>query len=122
MTPIQIERNREFLKDLRANQLKAAGTMRNLEGGRCCLCVAMDTAIKLGMPIIQQELEEAVQVPPFCVANFYGWPDTNPLIGSGKNTSSAARWNDMGEGMTYSHSEIADKFEETWPELKIPKA
>ena len=122
MTPIQIERNRVFLADLRANPVKAVGSMRNPNGGRCCLCVALDTAVKLGMPILKQELEDAIQVPPACVATFYGWENVNPMIGTGKNTWSAARWNDMGEGSTYSHCEIANKFEETWPELKTPEA
>jgi hypothetical protein len=122
MTKEQIERNREFLKDLRANPLKAVGTMRNSEESRCCLCVAMDTAVRLGMPLSEQEEEEATMVPPQCVADFYGWPDFNPTIGSGNNINSAARWNDMGEGITYSHCKIAEKFEETWPELKTQEA
>jgi hypothetical protein len=122
MTEEHIQRNRAFLADLRANPLKAAGSMRNPNGGRCCLCVAMDTAVRLGMPILKQELEDATQVPPECVATFYGWPNANPLIGEGLVNGSAARLNDEGKGEKYSHTQIADLFEETFPELKTPKA
>ena len=110
MRPIQIERNREFLKDLRANPKKSKSRMRNAEGGRCCLCVALDTANRLGADLPT----DSVFYPPAALAEFYGWTCEDPHI-AGRE---ASKLNYGVCGREYSHAEIADAFEETFPELK----
>lgn len=116
MTEIQRERNREFIKDLRANQRKAFGRMRGTTGGRCCLCVALDTAVRLGFPPPKDHLKAAdsVVVPPVEMAEFYGWQQCNPVVG-GYHLSVH---NDGGAcGAPKSHKEIADLLEEHLPEI-----
>lgn len=47
-TPEQQKENlREAIKDLRENPKKARGQMRDEDGGRCCLCVMVDTAKRI---------------------------------------------------------------------------
>lgn len=105
-TPEQIERNREFLKDLRANPNKAVRKMRDHDGGRCCLGVAYDTAQRLGGMLPKSDRS----YPPYEIADFYGWGDRDPRI----NSVPISILND-GD---YTHCQIADAFEETFPELK----
>ena len=112
MTPEQIERNRQFIKDLRANEKKAINSMRNSDGGRCCLCVALDTACDLGFDS-GYEKECYKNYPPGHIAKFYGWPTANPII---SGISNAANVNDRPES---THAQIADMFEETFPEIKV---
>ncbi len=122
LTPEQIENGREFLKDLRANQYKATGEMRSQydytdqevpDGGvaRCCLCVAYDTAQRLGADLPEDDGE----VPPPEICAFYGWEIENPCL----DGVSAAVWNDGTNGREMkTHAEIADLFEEEFPQLK----
>ena len=70
LTPKQIERGRAFLVDLRANEKKAVGQMRDDNGGRCCLCVALDTGIRLGCEVdYSQWNEDSDGVPPSVIAD-----------------------------------------------------
>jgi len=121
MTPEQIERNRAFIRDLRANEKKAMGTMRTPDGGRCCMCVAYDTALTLG-----GEFKGALTgcLPPADMSEFYGWPrnamgNANPLLDYGKMTETAANFNDGSDCPELTHAEIADAFEATFPEIKV---
>ncbi len=104
MTPEQIERNRQFLRDLRANPRKAKGCMRDKEGGRCCLQVAVDTVEKL-----------TGRTGGICeLSTFFDWRVENW-------TTNLIKRNDGIQGFTeLSHPEIADLFEDTFPELKQP--
>ena len=125
MTPIQIERNRAFLADLRANQVKAMRKFRNdLTGGRCCLCVAWDSAVNHGF---QPEESECTidEVPHEELADYYGWPSVNPELKFFGERRQASEWNDGNpedRRSAISHVEIADAFEQTFPELKTPEA
>ena len=65
-------RNLEWAKDLRANPAKARLQMRDGFGGRCCLCVARDTAIRLGLGLNEIAPEF---VPEDDVRLFFGWGD-----------------------------------------------
>ncbi len=117
MTPEQIERNRQFLRDLRANPRKAKGKMHDREGGRCCLCVALNTAVSLGLEL-RDPIEMYTSLPPRNMGAFYGWGVSNPHLGV--NRLKAAQHNDGKGTPELSHPEIADLFEETFPELKLP--
>lgn len=113
LTPEQIQRGKEFLKDLRANPVKATGTMRDPEtGGRCCMCVAYDTAQRLGADL--SSLDDVYGLPPDEISSFYGWHDNNPII----NGDKAAVWNDGVRVDEKSHIEIAAMFEQEFPQLK----
>lgn len=121
LTPIQIERGREFLKDLRANPLKAKGEMRKPDGRRCCLCVALDSAISQGFECPEpgsEQWQDDSGYPPNSMANFYGWPIRNPIL----DGHHAECWNDGVDGATeLTHPQIADLFELEYPELKLPE-
>lgn len=118
LTELQIYRNREFLKDLRANTKKAKHTMREADGSRCCLCVALDTAERLGYVNINNE--STTETPPCDMADFYGWPSYNVPLGP-KNIGAAGHndgsWEDENVPEK-THQEIADLFVEKFPELK----
>jgi hypothetical protein len=120
MTPEQIERNREFLKDLRANQKKVRKCMRSSGGGRCCLAVALDSAIAQGYQCPETWGDRAFLPPDDMAEDFYGWPGRSPmLIGpDGVTKHHADGWNDGKDCQELSHAEIADAFERTFPELK----
>jgi len=109
LTPMQRERMVEFLKDLRANTKQAIKEMRSADGGRCCLCVAYDTAQRLGacLPAIKDN-----QLPPSEIAEFYGWKTPNPMLRISPSTLSAcaSMLNDRGT----CHAEIADLFEKEY--------
>jgi len=120
MTQEQIERNRVFLADLRANEKKATRRMRDNEGGRCCMCVAFDTAEKLGATFV--ELGTDV-LPPADMSEFYGWErnrmgNCNPALVLSGERHTAANLNDGWETPELTHAEIADAFEATFPELR----
>jgi hypothetical protein len=122
LTPEQIENGREFLKDLRDNQYKATGEMRSHvdynsetvpdgEVARCCLCVAYDTAQRLGAGLPNDDGE----LPPPEICEVYGWEQENPFLAGAQ----AAVWNDGTNGRDMkTHAEIADLFEEEFPQLK----
>lgn len=112
MTQTQIERNREFIKDLRANKLKAIGRMRDENGGRCCLCVAYDTAQRLGAGLPAA----SCLTPPQQMAEFYGWPCLNPILRG--RYASDHNDGDCSHTPELTHCEIADLFEQTFPEIK----
>jgi len=107
MTKAQKTRNREFLKDLRANEKKAIGKMRSARGGRCCLCVAFDTACRLGFKSYDKSWDYEA-LPPEEMASFYGWPSRNPEL----DGHLASEHNDGGCGTPRkSHKAIADLLE-----------
>jgi hypothetical protein len=117
MTKKQIERNREFLKDLRKNRKKAKGALHK-DGGHCCLGVACNTAKRLGLEFD----DTGCCVAPPDVRKFYGWKDENPDLKTpwGEDRSAAAL-NDGFEKLgikPMSHKRIADCFEATFPKLK----
>ena len=115
MTPTQIERNREFLKDLRTNPWKAKEQMRDDNGGRCCLCVALDTALRLGYrPANHEHLEDCENYPPHSMGAFFGWPSRDPCLSG----TCAVRHNDGDTVQEKTHKEIADLFEREFPEIK----
>ena len=118
MTKKQIERNREFLKDLRKNRKKARAKLADDKGGRCCLGVACNTAKRLGLHV---EEEDGNGVPPPGVAKFFGWDDVNPLLKIPiHEPHSAAVINDSNGNIIpiFSHKQIANLFEATFPQLK----
>jgi hypothetical protein len=119
MTAEQIERNRAFLADLRANPKKATCEMLDLDGGRCCLCVAYDTAQRLGAGLQAVKLEEE-GLPPCGIEIFYGWPSKNPELRYEGRRATASAMNDGVCFKELTHAQIADAFEETFPELKQP--
>lgn len=116
LTPEQIKRNKAFIKDLRANPKKAIGQMRDNDGGRCCLCVALDTALAMGFQKYEYERRVNSDIyPPPSMAKWYGWPSEDPHLGNNQ----ASVYNDGGSCIPeLSHSEIADRFEEAFPEIK----
>lgn len=119
LTPEQIERNREFLKDLRANEKKAIGTMRTSDGsGRCCLCVALESANRLGagLPDIP-----GMRLPPNDLYPYYGWPSELWLSWKGTEGMALSFNDGTGDRPELTHAEIADAFEETFPELREPQ-
>ena len=118
MTKAQIQRNREFLKDLRKNRKKARGQLRDEDGGRCCLGVACDTAKRLGLDL---KVNDWDGVPPDEVGMFFGWPDVNPTLKVPGTTPRPAAMINDANGTDFpktSHKRIADLFELTFPKLK----
>lgn len=72
-------RNCELAKELINNKRKGTGMMRNYEtGGRCCLQVAEDLAIRCGLPISRSHLTHSE--PPEEVGQFFGWGSPNPEL------------------------------------------
>lgn len=108
-TPEQIkERNQEWANDLRLNEKKATCTMRDEEGGRCCLAVAEDTAIRLGLDYIPDSIVMGA-MPYESLGRFFGWEDhdVNPSLGG----IGAIHLNDS---MDLPHTEIAVLVEQTF--------
>ena len=119
LTEEQVVRGKAFVEALRNNKKKATGEMRNGFGGRCCLCVALDTALDMGFepPICADQFE---YLPPKQMGDFYGWEDLNPNI-MGKNATNHNDGQYEEGNQIYapkSHAEIADLFEEEFPQLK----
>lgn len=104
-TPRQIkERNQAWADALRLNPKKATGFMRDKEGGRCCLAVAVDVAKDFGFPAFT----ETSFFPSAGVYQFFGWDSPDPLLGF----NNASHLND-GNKFTkeLSHKEIANLVE-----------
>lgn len=77
-------RNEEWAKDLENNQIKASGMMRDPEGGRCCLAVAEDAAVRmgyLGVTSIDCNGIRLNTAPSIALAQFFGWCDPTSAIG-----------------------------------------
>lgn len=116
LTPEQIKRGRAFVEALRKNEKKAIGLMRGGNGGRCCLCVAYDVAQDMGANLPPH----SASLPPRRMGSWYGWGDADPLLDNGWASFKAHAWNDGESGNPeLSHKEIADLFEENFPQLKI---
>lgn len=111
MTQEQIERNRKGMAALRANEKQAIHKMRDENGGRCCLCVLQDAAIEMGFVPIKR----SVALPCETLSEFYGWNHRNPDLKWRGGLLAASGLNDAG----ISHKNIADAFEETFPEIKV---
>jgi len=115
-TPAQVKhRNRLWADALLKNKKKAIGEMYH-DGGRCCLAVAQNVAIKCGVDIPNGYSEEG-QMPHKLVAEFFGWSGCNPILLFPKNEDvsreSASDLNDVAHysqngsnGMT--HKKIAE--------------
>lgn len=110
LTVEQVKRGKAFVKALRENPLKAHEEMRNSDGGRCCLCVAYDVAQEMGAGLPEAEPE----LPPREIAGWYGWDSSNPYI----SNMQASAWNDATGDDEVTHAEIADMFEEKYPQLQ----
>lgn len=105
MTPEQIQRNKHFLRDLRANKVQTMNKMRDrISGGRCCLCVALDTAVSEGFDATGHV---DVHFPPVKLREWYGWETHNPILSNGLKASEI---NDAN----ISHATIATLFEKTF--------
>jgi len=111
-TPQQIrERNEAWARALEANPKKCVGQMRDSQGGRCCLAVAQDVALELGMtwPVNgdgYKKPEDWLNPWPE-TSDFFGWGNVSgaSCILQGQN---AAAWNDGTEYIDeLSHAEIA---------------
>lgn len=119
LTEQQIARGRRFCQALRDNPVKCKRWMRDpLSGGRCCLAVALDTAIKDGfdppMPV-----EHFISLPPEQLKEWYGWDNRNPTLTIHGQPRSASYINDgilCGEEIT--HKQIAELFENAYPQLR----
>lgn len=116
------QRNRMLAEELRKNKRKARGQMR-LNGGRCCLQVAEDLAIKCGLDIDRSDADSGE--PGIQVQRFYGWKDRNPsLISEENKRCRASVLNDGNEVIItslkklpkkgYPHKKIAEFFEKTY--------
>lgn len=121
LTVEQVKRGREFMIDLRANEKKAVGVMRERDGSRCCLAVAVDTANRMGaeLPL------ESSTTPPEEICEWYGWSLTAPYLKHPDldDTRDATAFNDgLDDIEPHTHKEIADLFELTYPQLKDERA
>lgn len=121
MTPVQIARNRVFIKDLRNNVGKESTYfMRTTSGRRSCLCVALDSAISCGF-VPPSPVGSYTVGPPAELSKFYGWPSKNPSLldksRDGPLHPSVITLNNM---VWFSHDKIADAFENTFPTVKPP--
>ena len=116
MTQEQIENNRAFVKALRENKKKAKGVLYGSDGGRCCLGVAFDVAKERGF--VNPDTYSPSFCPPKTMASFYGWnceEYSNPLLGG----IHATEHNDgVNKTPEKTHKEIADLFEQEYPEIK----
>lgn len=104
-TPRQIIlRHKAWAKALQENPKKAKGTLR-CGDGRCCLGVAEDVAIELGLDIEKSHGGHAL--PSVGVSQFFGWGDRNPNLvsdNSGKLISAAY----INDALDLPHIEIAE--------------
>ena len=136
LTDQQVARGRALCKALRTNCKKAINRMRTPDGGRCCLAVALDTAIEDGFVVpprgenTNHTADEYPYLPPFTLASWYGWDnqrstrDYFPMLqmpGYYATWHPAGIWND-GDATyrlpPFTHAQIADAFENTFPQLK----
>ena len=71
------KRNESWAQELLVNKKKCTGQMRK-KGGRCCLQVAEDLAIEMGLKILRSRATDSN--PRWAVAEFYGWESADPLL------------------------------------------
>lgn len=107
-TPAQIKhRNRLWALELLKNKRKARNIMHDHHGGRCCLAVAQDLCVKMGVEL-SNEPESAL--PDKNVATFFGWGNKNPFLNifsrGQKDRETASMLND---GIFYSNSKKQKK-------------
>jgi hypothetical protein len=115
-TPQQIKyRNQLWADALMKNKKKATGDMYD-NGGRCCLAVAQDVAIKCGVDALRGD-EFVDGTPDMDVARFFGWATNTPDLcipsDGGSSTESAVELNDsttysFGTSNGMSHKKIAE--------------
>ena len=110
-TPQQIrERNEAWARALEANPKKCVGQMRDGQGGRCCLAVAQDVALKMGMDAPMDF--ELPSTPWDEVADWFGWDSVNPYLETSSGEPMiAAQINDEAD---LPHAEIAKLVRETF--------
>lgn len=65
------QRNRMLAEELKKNPKKCRLSLRDEKGGRCCLQVAEDLAIKCGLDIKRSDKDE--HLPNKLISDFYGW-------------------------------------------------
>jgi hypothetical protein len=111
-TPQQIKvRNRLWAEALIKNKKKTIGDMYD-NGGRCCLAVAQDVAIKCGLDVKRgDEYEDSVPDP--LVGEFFGWGTETPELVIPDGEESAIELNDSGSysfgtSVGMSHKKIAE--------------
>jgi hypothetical protein len=77
--------------------------------------VAYDTALSKGAKLANA----SANLPPDELAEFYGWLHRNPMLEfQGRRYSAVALNDGVGGAPELTHAEIADAFEETFPEIK----
>lgn len=102
-------RNKAWAKALQENPLKATGFLRCNNGGRCCLGVAEDVAIELGLDIEKSHL--GIMSVPEKVVNFFGWEGQNPLLVAAafsNGTPMSFPAIHLNDGKELPHTEIAE--------------
>lgn len=123
-TPAQIKyRNRKWAEALEKNENKATDQMRDNDGGRCCLQVAEDVAIAMGLDVPRSK--SYASSPSYKVKRFFGWEATNPaLIIESREVpdgiASASSLNDGSFTREFSHKEIAECVLNTFCRVKKP--
>lgn len=118
LTEDQIARGRRFVEELRKNPNKAIGVMKT-KSGRCCLCVAYETAQCDGANLSSHN----GLLPPKEMAEWYGWERVDPLLKYEDEDGNmvealASDLNDGYHAPNLTHAEIATAFEDTFPQLK----
>lgn len=102
----RIARNKAWAKALKENPKKAKGRLRCSDGGRCCLGVAEDVAIRLGLKV--EKSFPSAGIPSWKVCEFFGWEDdVHPdlVVNELGYKLSAIQVND---GLDLSHKKIAE--------------
>jgi hypothetical protein len=130
-TPAQIKhRNRLWAFELLKNKRKARDRMYDDGGGRCCLAVAQDLCVKMGVEL-SDEPESAL--PDKNVAAFFGWSDKNPFLNTIRNGEKDRETASMlNDGIFYStnkkqkksglsHKQIAECVMNTFVHPRNPK-
>jgi hypothetical protein len=129
-TPAQQQDNlRRAVDALRANPLKAIGSMQTPDGGRCCLCVLAHVAEDIdGVPRGSYCLD---YLPKARLSKVFGLPNSHPIKDKFNfkllaHEASFLNDGDVSQGMPdMSHKQIAHLIEKqyikTYPIILIPQ-
>lgn len=103
----KIERAQRWVTALQNNKRKAVEEMKDNKGGRCCLAVAQDVAIKVGGICL---IDPSNLMPEGETIKWFGWGPSTPLLRTPNGaTIDASELNDGTNGIKpLTHKQIAE--------------
>lgn len=120
ITSLQAEHRASFYAALRSGEFtKGRYRLRRRDGSCCVMGVATMVALRDGAPITLVDgvcFREADHprlysaLPPHCIAEWYGFPERNPVLGSQNQTATF-----MSDDHDLNFGKLADLFERYYP-------